>query len=397
MIETKSTDTAGHRLALLALAIGAFGIGTSEFSSMGVLQLFARDLAIDIPHATEAITAYAIGVVAGAPLLTLAAARVNRRLLLILLMGILVAGNLLSSFADSLGLLVFGRFVSGLPQGAYFGAGAVVATYIVGPARAGKAFALVVSGMTVATIVGAPLGTLVGQHLGWRTSYAAFAAYNLLALVAMMLWLPKTAALDGNPILRELAGLRRWNVWAMMLVAALCVASTFAVYTFVGPFVTQVAGLSPGWVPVGLGLFGLGMAVGNPLGGRLADRYEFRGMVIGFGATLSVLCVMALFGSSPVVLMTTLFLVGASLMMAVPTIPVRMTEMAPEAPTLMGAMNMAAFNVANALGAAAGGLTIGAGLGLPSAIWAGFSLTGLGLIVFALSFARLRTPRTLAV
>lgn len=378
------------RLALLALAIGSFGIGTSEFSSMGTLQLFAADLAIDIPAATHAITAYALGVVVGAPLVTLAAARLNRRTVLFLLMGLFVVGNLLSAMAQGVGMLVAARFVSGLPQGGYFGAGAVVATYIVGKDRGGKAFALVVSGLTIATIIGSPIGTFIGQAFGWRTAYLAIAAYGVLALTALALWLPRSRALDGQPVIQELSALARWNVWAMMIVAALAVSSIFAVYTFIGPFVTDVAVLDPGMIPLGLALFGVGMTTGNIVGGHLADMYRFRGLIMGFGATLAVLAVLGLYGHVPVVLMASLFGVGFTTMVAIPTIPVRLTLMAPDAPTMMGAMNMASLNVANAIGAAAGGATIGAGLGLLSAVWAGFALTVLGLSFFVVTFARSR-------
>lgn len=389
----EDNQKARGRLTLLALAIGSFGIGTSEFSSMGILQLFAADLSIDIPEATHAITAYALGVVVGAPLVTLAAAKLNRRTVLFMLMGLFVLGNLLSSMADGVSWLVLARFISGLPQGAYFGAGAVVATSIVGQERGGKAFALVVSGLTVATIIGSPVGTLVGQQFGWRVAYLAIAAYGLLALATLLLWIPKSRDLDGRPVLQELSALGRWNVWAMMIVAALCVSSIFAVYTFIGPFVTDVAMLSPAMIPIALALFGIGMATGNLVGGRLADIYEIRGLVIGFGGTLAVLTVLALNGDNPVLLMASLFGVGFTTMVAIPTIPVRMTRMAPEAPTMMGAMNMASLNVANAIGAAAGGASIGAGFGLLSAAWAGFALTVLGLLFLGIAFGRGRRVR----
>lgn len=375
----EDNQKARGRLALLALAIGSFGIGTSEFSSMAILQLFAADLSIDIPEATHAITAYALGVVVGAPLVTLAAAKLNRRTVLLLLMGLFVLGNLLSSMANGVSWLVLSRFISGLPQGAYFGAGAVVATSIVGQERGGKAFALVVSGLTVATIIGSPVGTFVGQQFGWRVAYLAIAAYGLI---------PKSRDLDGRPVLQELSALGRWNVWAMMIVAALCVSSIFAVYTFIGPFVTDVAMLSPAMIPIALALFGIGMATGNLVGGRLADIYEIRGLVIGFGGTLAVLTMLALNGDNPVLLMASLFGVGFTTMVAIPTIPVRMTRMAPEALTMMGAMNMASLNVANAIGAAAGGASIGAGFGLLSAAWAGFALTVLGLLFLGIAFGR---------
>lgn len=375
---------------MAALAIGSFGIGTSEFSSMGLLPLFANDFSTGVADASHAITAYATGVFVGAPLVTLAAARLNRRTLLIFLMVLFGLGNLISGLADSLAVLTVGRFISGMPQGAYFGAGAMVASYVMGPGNGGKAFALIAFGMTVATVIGAPLGTLVGQHFGWRTTYLAVALYAVGTLAIFWRSLPKTSALDGASVARELASLRNARVWALMAISALCVSATFAVYTFIGPIVTEVAGQSQAVVPLALALVGLGMAVGTPIGGRMADRHEYRGMVMWFLATLVVMALMGLFARNIVVLMMTLFAVGVMLMAAVPTIPVRMTSMAPEAPTMMGALNMAAFNVANALGAMAGGTTIAAGMGYVSSVWAGFAMTAAGLGFFAVLYRWLR-------
>ncbi len=371
-------------LTLFALALGSFCIGTSEFASMGILQLFSASLQVDLPAATNAITAYAFGVVIGAPLVTLAAARLNRRTLLLLLMTLFVVGNILSALATGLGTLAVARFVSGVPQGAYFGAGAVVASYIVGPGHGGKAFALVMTGLTVATIVGSPLATYLGQNLGWRNTYFAVAALGVSSAAALWLWLPRSSALNGGSIIQELGSLGKPSVWLMMLVAALGVSSIFAVYTFIGPFVTDVVSMAPGWIPVALALFGIGMTAGNLLGGRIADLHPARGIVVGFGSAVIVLAIVASFGSNAPMLFVGLFCVGATMMTAIPTIQVRLTRLAPEAPSLMGAMNLAALNVANAIGAWAGGLAIGSGLGLLSAVWAGFCLTLLGLGVFAL-------------
>jgi len=372
----------GHGLALFALALGSFAIGTTEFASMGILQLFSETLHIDVPTATHAITAYAMGVVIGAPLITLTAARLNRRTLLLGLMALFVVGNLLSSRANSIDALVVARFVSGLVQGAYFGAGAVVATHIVGRERAGKAFSLVVSGLTIAMIFGSPLATFLGQHLGWRDTYIAVAALGALAWVALWAWTPRTDALRGNPVAQEFAALARPRVWVMMTVAALAVASIFAVYTFIGPFVTDVAHLPAARIPLALALFGIGMASGNVIGGYLADRHASLGLVAGFGLALLVLAALASGGAHAGVLMASMFGVGLTTMTAIPTLQVRLTRLAPDAPTLMGAMNMASLNVANAIGAWAGGVTIAAGFGLLSAVWAGFVLTAAGLTVF---------------
>ena len=189
------------RLTLLSLALGSFCIGTSEFASMGILQLFSESLGISIPTATNAVTAYAFGVVIGAPLVTLAAARLNRRTLLLMLMAQFVLGNILSALAANLEMFVLARFISGMPQGAYFGAGAVVATYVYGPGHTGKAFALVMMGLTVATIVGSPLATFLGQTIGWRNTYFAVSGLGALSFLALMAFVPKTHALNGSSVI----------------------------------------------------------------------------------------------------------------------------------------------------------------------------------------------------
>lgn len=379
---TDARQISRSTLTLLALALGTFSIGTSEFASMGLLQQFAASLELDLTTATHAIEAYALGVVLGGPTVTILAAKLNRKQLLLILMGVFVVGNLLSSVATGLVGFTLARFLSGIPQGAYFGAGAVVASYIVGPGQGGRAFALVMTGLTVATIVGSPLATLMGQTLGWRNAYLAVSALGLLSLLALWAWVPRSSALDGGPVLQELRALNRPAVWAMVAVAALGVASIFAVYTFVGPFVTDGALLGERWIPVALGIFGIGMTAGNVLGGWLADRHPTRGLVAGFGSALVALALLAIGGRNAVVLMAGLFAVGATMMVAIPTIQVRLTQAAPDAPTLMGAMNLAALNVANAIGAWAGGQAIAHRPGLLSAVWAGFALTLAGLVLF---------------
>lgn len=355
---------------------------------MGLLPLFADDLQLSVPMATHGITAYALGVVVGAPTLTIAAARMNKRALLIALMILALLGNVLTAMAHEIGPLIAGRFLSGLPQGAYFGAAAVVATAITGPERGGRAVSMIMSGITIATIVGAPVGTWIGQYFGWRTAYAVIGALTLLSVLGLLVWLPAETGSGGGSVQRELSALRRGKIWGMMAVSAVAVASIFSVYTFVGPFVTDVAGMDAGMTPVALTLIGIGMAVGNVLGGRLADRYTFGAIVAGFAATLVFLAALAFFGDVPAVLLVSLTMVGFTMMIAVPSIPLLMMRMAPEAPTLMGALNMASFNVANAIGAAVGGAVIDAGYGLLSPVWAGFFLTAAGLALFGLFFWR---------
>ena len=252
---------------------------------------------IDIPTATNAVTGYAFGVVLGAPLVTLVAAKLNRRTLLLLLMGLWVVGNVLSSMASNIGLFTVARFISGMPQGAYFGAGAVVAAYFFGADRAGKAFSLVMTGLTVATIFGSPLATFLGQTLGWRNTYLSMAALGSVALLALFLFIPRTEALRGGSVVHELSALRRLNVWAMIAVAALGISSIFAVYAFIGPLVTDVVQLDPSTIPLALGVFGVGMTVGNLVGGYLADTFLYRGLVLGYGLTLVMLVILSSLGT----------------------------------------------------------------------------------------------------
>ncbi|MEV4619553.1 MFS transporter [Asanoa sp. NPDC049573] len=376
------------RLALFALALGTFAIGTGEFGSNGIIQLFAADLDVSIPVATYAITAYAIGVVIGSPTITIVAARVNRRTLLLGLVALFLAGNGLSAVAPDLALLIVFRFVAGSVQGAFFGAGAVVAAYAYGPGRGGKAFATVMGGLTAATVIGSPVGTFIGQGAGWRVMYWTVVGIGVLAGLALVAWLPQTGDLRGSSVTNELAALRRLNVWLMVAVAALGISSIFAVYTFIGPFVTEAAGRDAALIPVALGVFGLGMAVGNYLGGRVADRAADAGLIWGYGGVLALLVPIGLAGGNLAVLLPCLFGVGATMMFAIPTIQVRLTGFAPEAPTLMGALNLAALNLANSLGAIGGAVTLDAGWGTLSTVWAGFLLTSAGLLLYVVTIVR---------
>ncbi|MFG1884679.1 MFS transporter [Micromonospora sp. NPDC049102] len=382
------------KLTLFALALGTFAIGTGEFGSNGILQLFAADLDASIPVATYAISAYAFGVMIGSPAITLLAARANRRTLLLGLIALFLVGNVLSGLAPNIATLVVFRFITGSVQGAFFGAGAVVAAYVYGPGKGGRAFATVMGGLTVATILGSPLGTLVGQHAGWRATYWTVVGLGLLAGAALLAWLPRTDDLHGSSVGHELAALRRREVWLMVAVAALGISSIFAVYTFIGPFVTDAARQSTSLIPVALAVFGLGMAFGNYFGGRAADRHGNRPLIYGFGYVLVLLVVIGLLGREVLILLPTLFGVGATMMFAIPTIQVRLTEFAPDAPTLMGALNLAALNLANSLGAIGGAVALGAGWGTLSTVWAGFVLTSAGLVLFLTTVGRTRPAAT---
>lgn len=378
------------RLALFALALGTFAIGTGEFGSNGIIQLFSADLGVSVPVGTYAITAYAVGVMIGSPAITLLAARVNRRTLLLGLILLFLLGNALSAVAPDIALLVVFRFVSGSVQGAFFGAGAVVAAYVYGPGRGGRAFATVMGGLTVATILGSPLGTFIGQHAGWRVMYWTVVGIGLLAGAALVAWLPRTGDLRGGSLATELGALRRPAVWLMVAVASLGISSIFAVYTFIGPFVTDAAHRDPALIPVALAIFGIGMAAGNGLGGRVADRSPDRALIQGYAAVLVLLVLIGVAGANPAVLLPCLFGVGATMMYAIPAIQVRLTGLAPDAPALMGALNLAALNLANSLGAIGGAITLAAGWGTLSTVWAGLVLTAAGLLLFLATVARTR-------
>ncbi|NUT36486.1 MAG: MFS transporter [Hamadaea sp.] len=378
------------RLTLFALALGTFAIGAGEFGSNGIIQLFADDLEVSVPVATYAITAYAFGVMIGSPAITLLAARVNRRTLLLGLIGLFVIGNGLSALASDITLFVVFRFVAGSVQGAFFGAGAVVAAYVYGPGKGGKAFATVMGGLTVATIVGSPLGTFIGQHAGWRAMYGTVVAVGVIAGAALMAWLPRTDDLRGSSLTGELGALRSRGVWLMVTVAALGISSIFAVYTFIGPFITDAARRDASLIPIALAVFGLGMAVGNHIGGRVADRYENRGLILGYGGALTFLVLIGAAGDNLVVLLPCLFGVGATMMFAIPTIQVRLTAFAPDAPTLMGTLNLAALNLANCLGAIGGAVALDAGWGTLSTVWSGFVLTIAGLLLYVMTVARVK-------
>lgn len=382
---TATTEIRQRGLTLFALALGTFAIGTGEFGSNGIIQLFSANLHVSLPVATYAITAYAFGVMIGSPVITLLAARVNRRTLLLGLMVLFLVGNGLSALAPNIALLIVFRFITGSVQGAYFGAGAVVAGYVYGPGKGGKAFATVMGGLTVATILGSPVGTYIGQTVGWRAMYVAVVAVGVLAALALFVWVPRTDDLRGNPITRELKALRRPMVWLMVTVAALGISSIFAVYTFIGPFITDATGHSASLIPFALATFGVGMAAGNYLGGRTADRYECRGLIAGYTGVLIILIAIGLWGANLAILLPALFGVGATMMFAIPTIQVRLTAVAPDAPTLMGALNLAALNLANSLGAIGGALTLDAGWGTLSTVWAGFILTSAGLLVYVVT------------
>lgn len=370
--------------ALLALALGGFTIGTTEFATMGLLSDIATDLDVSIPTAGHAITAYAVGVVVGAPLLTVLAARMPRKTLLLALMGFYAVANVLSATAGSIETLVAGRFLAGLPHGAFFGVGAAVGAAVVGPGRRGHAVAMMMTGLTVANVVGVPLSTYVGQQLGWRAAFVLVGALGLATLVALWRLVPAGAGHEASSARRELAALRNGPLWIGFVAASIGFGGMFAVYSYVEPTITRVTGLATGAVPIVLAVFGVGMTVGTLLGGRLADRSVMRTVYLGFVSTAAALVLFALTGEHPVPAVLALFLLGITSQVLGLSLQTRLMDLSPSAPSLGAALCHSALNVGNANGAFLGGLVIAAGWGYLAPAWTGVALTLAGLAIILL-------------
>ncbi|WP_223643305.1 MFS transporter [Corallococcus sp. EGB] len=371
--------------ALLALSLGGFGIGTTEFATMGILPQIASGLGTTIPMSGHVIAAYALGVVVGAPLVAIVTARMSRRALLLLLMVAFTLGNTASALAPTLDTLVAARFMAGLPHGAYFGVASVVGAELLGAGRRGRAVALVMAGLTVANIVGVPAATFLGQHLGWRSTFLLVGAIGLVTLMALWLWVPHVASLGGSSIRQELSALRQPQVWWTSLVGAVGFGGLFAVYSYIAPTLTLVSGLPESGLPWVLALFGVGMTVGAMFGGRLTDHSVTLAMWVGFGATTLVMGLFALTAGALWAAVPLVFLIGFAAQFLAPAVQVRLMEASPGAPSLAASMSHSALNIANAAGAWLGGLVIAAGWGYLAPAWAAVALTLAGAALFAVS------------
>ncbi|WP_328946655.1 MFS transporter [Streptomyces sp. NBC_00250] len=385
-------------LALLALAVGAFGIGTTEFVVMGLLPEVAGDYGVSIPTAGLLVTGYALGVVVGAPLLTVLGNKVSRKRMLMLLMGLFVVGNLLSAIAPSFGIMLTGRVIASLAHGSFFGIGSVVAAGLVAPNKKAGAIATMFTGLTVANIVGVPLGTFIGQAVGWRTTFAIVAALGVIGLFGIAKLVPAMPRPEGTHLRRELKAFRNPQVLLAMAMTVLGFGGVFAAITYIAPMMTEVAGYSDGAVTWLLVLFGVGMFLGNLLGGRFADRAL---MPLLYSALSGLAIVLALFtvaAHDKILAAIAIFLVGALGFATVPPLQKRVLDQAHGAPTLASAVNIGAFNLGNALAAWLGGLVIAAGLGYTAPNWVGAVLAAaaLGLAVWSAALER-RAPAAEAV
>ncbi|WP_326943421.1 MFS transporter [Amycolatopsis sp. NBC_01307] len=371
--------------ALLALAISAFGIGTTEFVIMGLLPEVAGDFGVSIPAAGLLISGYALGVVVGAPVLTALASRVPRKTVLVALMGLFIAGNVLSALAPSYGLLMTGRVVAALAHGAFFGVGSVVAASLVAPAKQAGAIALMFTGLTVANVLGVPAGTALGQAFGWRSTFWVVSALGVAGAIGILALVPHQRPAPGAGLRGELAVFRRPQVWLALLTTALGFAGVFASFTYIAPMMTEVAGFSSGAVTWLLVLFGAGLFAGNLLGGKAADRKLMPSLYVILAALALVLTAFVFTAHAQVPAAITIVLFGAAGFATVPPLQARVMAKAEGAPALASAANIAAFNLGNAGGAWLGGQAIEAGLGYTAPNWIGALLAATGLAVALVS------------
>jgi DHA1 family inner membrane transport protein len=373
--------------ALFALAMGGFAIGTTEFVSMGLLPQLADGVGVSIPRAGHVISAYAIGVVVGAPLIAVFGARLPRRELLIGLMLVFLIGNAASALATGFTSLTLARFLAGLPHGAYFGVASLVAADLVTPERRGRAVSRVMLGLAVSNVAGVPAATWLGQHAGWRSAYWLVTALAVLT-AALVLWLvPHVAANREATGRNELRAFKNPQVLLTLLAGAVGFGGMFAVYTYIAPTVTDVAGLGEGRVPLYLLAFGLGMVVGTPLGGHLADWSIFRSLLVSSVAMILILVAFTQTSQWFVPGLLTAFALTVFGSVLVTNLQMRLMQVAGDAQTIGAAMNHASLNVANALGAWLGGVVVAAGFGFTSPSWVGAGLSFAGLLVLLVSAA----------
>ncbi|MDV8003742.1 MFS transporter [Rhodococcus sp. IEGM 1318] len=370
---------------MLALALGGFGIGTTEFVAMGLLPEMASGLGVSEPIAGHVISAYALGVVVGAPLIAALTARVPRRTLLIALMVAFTVGNAASVFAPSYTTLMMARFVAGLPHGAYFGVAALVAAHLAEPGKRAKAVAMVMMGLSVANVIGVPVAAWIGQALGWRSAFALVAVIGVATVASLFVWIPR---LDGMPVtnpITELGALGRVQVWMTLIVGMVGFGGMFAVYTYISTTLTDVSGLDASFIPLALMLYGLGMVAGNFVGGYLADRALMKGLFLSMGSLVVILAVFVIAVRNPYTALVFVFLIGLAGSSMVPGLQTRLMDVAEDAQTLAASLNHAALNITNAFGAWIGGVVIAAGYGYTAPAAVGSLLAVAGLVVLAVA------------
>ncbi|MBV4531305.1 MFS transporter [Pseudomonas sp. SWRI107] len=367
-----------------AMALGSFAIGTGEFAIMGLMPDIASNLNLTEPQVGHAISAYALGVMVGAPALAILGAKLLRKHMLLLLMALYAIGNLATAFAPSFGGLVAFRFISGLPHGAYFGIAAVVASSMVASNQRAGAVARVMMGLTLAMLLGNPVATLLGQWFGWRSAFVLVAAIALCTIALVWRYVPQPHDEPRSDPRKELRAFALPQVWMALAIASIGFAGMFCVFSYLAPTMLQVTKASPQWIPFGLAAFGIGGIVGNIVGGKLFDRLQFRAVGIVLVWSMAVLVFFSFAAHSLWTLLPAVALVGTMIALAAP-LQIRLMDIAHEAPSLAAASNHAAFNLANALGPWFGGMAISAGLGWTSTGYIGAGAALAGLVIYLIA------------
>ncbi|SDP19304.1 MFS transporter, DHA1 family, arabinose polymer transporter [Nakamurella panacisegetis] len=381
--DCRALTPGGTSLALFSLALGGAALGTAEFASMGVLPGVAASLRVPESTAGLLISAYALGVVIGAPVISVLGARMRRRSLLLVMTALVVLSNSGSALAPDFPALAATRFVAGLPHGAYLGVAALAAASLVPDERRGRAIASVFLGLTVANVAGVPLSTAIGQYWGWRATFALVAVVALASVLAVRLFVPVLPRGRNGRLTREMRALGNGQFWMAVATCVVGFGGIFAVYTYISSTLTDVSGISNGWVPAVLSLFGVGMTVGTVVGGRLADRSVLGTITAGLIAFAGLMAAFTVLVHHPVTAVVGVFLLGVLCMGAMPSMQARLLDVAPDAPTLAASIMHSATNTANAIGAWAGGLVLSVGAGYAAIGWvgAGMAVGGVALAV----------------
>jgi len=379
---------------LIALALGGFGIGLTEFVITGLLPEVAADYGVTETTAGWLVTGYALAVIVGALGLTAATTRLPRKPVLVGLLVLFVIGNTLSALAPVYGVMMLGRVIAALCHGAFFGIGSVVASNMVAREKRASAVALMFTGLTASNVLGVPFGTFLGQALGWRATFWAIAAIGIVALVGVLVLVPAVRVTETPSLARELSAFRSGQVWLSLGITVLGYGGMFGAFTYIAYTLTSVSGFASSSVPWLLIVFGVGLFVGNFAGGKLASKSIDGTLLVVLVVLTVVLAVFALVATSPVLTVVSLVLMGAFGFATVPALQTRIMQYADHAPTLASGANIAAFNLGNALGAWIGGLTIAAGLGYTSPIWAGAGITLAAVVLTVVAAAAARRGRS---
>ncbi len=383
-------------MAILALSIGGFAIGVTEFAIMGLQLEAVEDLGITIPQAGMLISAYAVGVVIGAPVLSILGAKRERKFYALLLLGIFVLGHVLSFLAPNFETMLAARFISGLPHGAYFAVAALMAAEMAGPAKRSRAIAVVLGGLAISNVIGVPVVTAMGQQFGWRWMFISVIVLALITMAAVARYAPRQMPPAKATMLSEIKGLKNKRLWVGIMLAVVGFSGMFALYSYIAPLSTEVTGFSESSLPWIVGLFGSGMVVGTFVGGWAADKSVLGTVAVAMGLVAVFMVLFASTAHIPALMLIFLFLVGVSASALGPSMQTHLIDTAPDAPQLAASLHHSAFNAANALGALVGGQVIAADLGLRAPSYVGAVAAALGVLValYAIRLTRrMKSPR----